>query len=246
MAQIDIARPAPASTGRLVRRLAPVAAIALGIAGFFALGLGDYLTFDALRDNREVLTGFVTQNAVLAVTAFVALYAVSTALSLPGGLVLTVAGGFLFGSVGGTAIVAVGATVGAVTIFLAARTALGDALRAKAGSALQRMEAGFQENAFSYLLVLRLVPLFPFFLVNIVPAFMGMALRPYVLATFVGILPGTFVYASVGAGLGSVFDGMDDFSPAAALTPEVITALVGLSVLSLLPVAYKQVKKRRA
>jgi len=246
MAQIDVARPTPASTGRLVRRLAPVAALALGVAGFFALGLGDYLTFDALRDNREVLTGFVAQNAVLAVAAFVALYAISTALSLPGGLVLTVAGGFLFGTVGGTAIVAVGATVGAVAIFLAARTALGDALRAKAGSALQRMEAGFQETAFSYLLVLRLVPLFPFFLVNIVPAFMGMALRPYVLATFVGILPGTFVYASVGAGLGSVFDGMDDFSPAAALTPEVITALVGLSVLSLLPVAYKQVKKRRA
>ena len=107
------------------------------------------------------------------------------------------------------------------------------------------MAAGFQENALGYLLVLRLIPIVPFFLVNIVPAFLGVTLRTYAFATVVGIIPGAFVFASVGAGLGSIFDSMKEFSPGAALTAEVIAALVGLSVLALLPAVYKMVKMRR-
>ncbi|MGI9414634.1 MAG: TVP38/TMEM64 family protein [Hyphomicrobiales bacterium] len=229
-----------------VKRLAPLAAVAAAIAAAFAFGVQDYLTFDALRENREVLTGFVAQNALSAAFLFMAAYAVATALSLPGGAVLSITGGFLFGTLFGTLWVVIGATLGAVGIFLAARTALGDALRAKAGPWLARMEAGFQENAMSYLLVLRLVPLFPFFVVNLVPAFLGVNLRTFTVATFLGIIPGAFVYVSVGAGLGSVFDQGGEVSASSALTPEVITALVGLAVLSLVPVVYKKIKAKRS
>ncbi len=227
------------------RRLAPAAAILAAIAGAFALGLDEYLSFEALRENREVLMAFTENNAIAAVALFIGAYAISTALSLPGGAILTIAGGFLFGGILGTAWVVIGATTGAVGIFLAARTALGDGLKAKAGPWLKKMEAGFQENALSYLLVLRLVPLFPFFVVNLVPAFLGVNLRTFTLATFIGIIPGSFVFASVGAGLGSVFDSGESFSPASALTPEVIVALVGLSILSLVPVVYKRIKTTR-
>jgi uncharacterized membrane protein YdjX (TVP38/TMEM64 family) len=228
----------------VLRRLIPVVALAAGLGAFFALGLDRYLSFEALRDNRAMLMDFVAGDAALAVALYIAVYAALTALSVPGGAVLTVAGGFLFGAVAGTVYVVIGATIGAVAVFLAARTAIGDLLRAKAGPALRRMEAGFQADAFSYLLVLRLVPLFPFFVVNVVPAFLGVKLRTYAVATLIGIIPGSFVFASVGAGLGSVFDKGEGFTLEGVLTTEVVVALVGLSVLSLLPVAYRKLKRR--
>ncbi len=231
--------------GRQLRRFVPLAVIAAAIGAAFAFGVQDYLSFDALKENRAVLTRFVADHAVLAVVAFVAAYAAATALSLPGGAVLSITGGFLFGTLFGTVWVVIGATLGAVGIFLAARTALGNALKAKAGPWLTKMEEGFKENALSYLLVLRLVPLFPFFVVNLVPAFLGVPLRTYTLGTFLGIIPGTFVYVSVGAGLGSVFEAGGDFTPGSILTPEVVTALVGLSILSLVPVVYKKITARR-
>ncbi|MEC9369347.1 MAG: VTT domain-containing protein, partial [Pseudomonadota bacterium] len=166
-------------------------------------------------------------------------------LSVPGAALLTVTGGFLFGIWVGTAAVVVGATLGATAVFLIARTALGEALRAKAGPAIRKMEQGFRENALSYLLVLRLIPLFPFFLVNLVPAFLGVPLATFVVGTFFGIMPGTFVFISIGAGLGSIFDSMQEFTLKGALTPEVIVALVGLAVLSLIPVAYRTIKARK-
>ena len=239
-------REVPAGNAGALRRILPLVVLGGVIAAVFAFDLDRFLSFEALRDNREFLTGFVQDQAILAAVVFVALYAVSTATSLPGGAILSIAGGFLFGSVFGALWIVIGATIGATALFLVAKTAFGDALRAKAGPWLQKMEAGFQDDAFSYMLVLRLVPLFPFFVVNLVPALLGVRLRTYVIATFVGIIPGSFVFASVGAGLGSVFDSMDTFSPASALTPEVITALVGLAVLSLIPVAYKKIKARRA
>lgn len=243
-----IATTTPTPENRLkatLRRFAPLAVIAAAIAAAFALGIGDYLSFEALRDNRDVLMKLVKEHALLAVIGFIALYAVSTALSLPGGAVLSIAGGFLFGSIIGTIWIVIGATLGAVGVFLAARTALGNALKAKAGPWLKKMEAGFQDNAFNYLLVLRLVPLFPFFVVNLVPAFLGVNLRTFTLATVLGIIPGAFVFASVGNGLGSVFEQGETFSPAAALTPEVITALIGLAILALVPVGYEKLKTRR-
>ena len=229
--------------GRL-KRLLPLGVLAAGIAAFFTFGLDDYLTFDALREHRSELMGFVMQKPVVAVLAFVLLYAVATALSLPGGALLTVTAGFLFGIGLGTGATVVGATIGAIAIYLAAKTAFRDVLTAKAGPTLQRMEAGFKDDALSYLLVLRLIPIFPFFIVNIVPALLGVPLRTYAIGTLIGIIPGTFVFASIGAGLGSVFDRMEAFSLKSALTPEVTIALIGLSVLSLVPVVYKKFKAR--
>ena len=228
----------------MLRRLLPLLAIALAIVGFFALGWDQYLSFEALREHRFTLLDLVAERPLLATFGFVMIYAVATALSLPGGTVLSIAGGFLFGSLAGTAIVVIAATIGATAIFLIAKTALGDALRERAGPWLERMAEGFRDNALSYLLVLRLVPLFPFFVVNLVPAFLGVALSTYVIGTFVGIIPGAFVFVTVGAGLGSVFDRGESFTAEGILTPEIIVALVGLSALAMLPVAYKRLRRR--
>ena len=227
-------------------KLIPLGLFVATIAMIFGLGLHKYLTFDQLRLHRGELMAFVAGMPVKAVALFIAIYAGATALSLPGGAVLTLTGGFLFGIWEGTAAVVVGATLGATALFLLARTLLADMLRAKAGPWLAKMEAGFKQDALSYLLVLRLIPGFPFFVVNLVPAFLGVPLRTFVIATFFGIMPGTFVFASIGAGLGSVFDSMQEFSLKGALTPEVVVALVGLSVLSLVPVLYKKLKGRRS
>jgi len=228
------------------KRLVPLALLGAGIAAFFALGLDRYLTFDELRRNRETLTAFVDAMPILSVLLFVLVYTGAVSLSVPGAAVLTLTAGFLFGIWEGTAAVVVGATAGATLLFLSARYVLGDALRAKAGPWLARMEAGFNEDALSYLLVLRLIPVFRFFIVNLVPAFLGVSLRTFVVATFLGIIPGTFVFASIGAGLGSIFDSAQEFSLGSALTPQVITALVGLALLSLAPVVFKKIKARRA
>jgi len=228
-----------------LRRFLPLAVLLACAALVFALDLDRYITFEFLKSNREILLDFVGRHPVLSGFIFMHVYAVVVALSLPGGAVMTIAGGFLFGSLAGSAMVVVAATAGATALFLIAKTSLGDGLRARAGPWMRRMEAGFQRNAMSYLLVLRLVPLFPFFVVNLVPAFLGVSTRTYVIATFFGIMPGSFVYASVGTGLGSIFDSGEEFSPAGILTPEVIVALVGLAVLAMIPVVYKVIVRRR-
>ena len=135
-----------------------------------------------------------------------------------------------------------GATAGATIVFLIARSALGETLRAKAGPRIRRMEEGFRADALSYLLVLRLIPLFPFWLVNIVPAFLGVPVRTYVLGTFIGIIPGSFVYASVGNGLGAVFEAGGTPDLGIIFEPAILLPIVGLAVLALLPVAYRKVR----
>ena len=227
-------------------RLLPLAVIVGGLVLALAMGWHNYLTLDTLRENREALLKWRDANLLVAAVTFCGVYALVAAFSIPGGAILTIGGGFLFGIWQGTAYVVVAATVGASALFLAARYALGDLLKAKAGGAIRKMEAGFRENALSYLLVLRLVPLFPFWLVNLVPAFLGVRLRTYLLGTFVGIIPGTAVYATVGAGVGAVIDRGEEPNLAAILEPEVLAALIGLAVLSLVPVVYKRMKGRRS
>jgi uncharacterized membrane protein YdjX (TVP38/TMEM64 family) len=227
------------------QRMIPLLILAAGLVAFFLFGLDEYLTFETLRENRAWLLEQVAESALLAAIVYIVLYILVVAFSLPGGAVMTITGGFLFGQWLGTTYVIFAATIGATILFIAAKTALGDVLRAKAGPFLKKMEEGFQENALSYLLVLRLIPLFPFFVVNLVPAFLGVSLRVFVIATFVGIIPGSFVYATVGAGLGSIFDSGEEFSAGSILTTEIVTALVGLAVLALLPVAYKKLKAKR-
>lgn len=227
-------------------QLWPLAVLAAGLVLFFATGANQYVTFEALRENREALLEFVASNALVAGIAYTLAYVAIAAFSLPVGLVASVTGGFLFGSILATAYIVVGATLGATLLFLAAKTSIGDALRAKAGPNIRRMEEGFRENAFSYLLILRLVPLFPFFVVNLAPAFLGVRLPVYMGATLIGIIPGSFVYAQIGTGLGSVFQSGDEFSPDKLVTPQIIVALVGLAVLSALPIVYKKIKARKA
>lgn len=228
------------------RRFVPLMVLLAGLVAFFAFGLQRYMSFEGLRENREVLLAWVQRQELLAGLVYMAGYAIAVAFSLPGGAVMSIAGGFLFGTLWGGIYIWIGATLGATALFLIAKTTLGDLLGAKAGPWLQKMEAGFRANALSYLLVLRLVPLFPFFVVNLVPAFLGVSLTTYVIGTALGMIPGIFVFASVGAGLGSVFDAGQTFSASGILTPQIVIALIGLAVLALIPVVYKKIKARAA
>jgi uncharacterized membrane protein YdjX (TVP38/TMEM64 family) len=164
------------------------------------------------------------------------------ALSIPGGVVLTITGGFLFGTWLGGLCAVTGASLGAAGVFLAARAGLGG-LTQRAGPLLGKLEAGFRADAFNYLLVLRLIPLFPFWLVNLVPALAGVGLPTYLLATFIGIVPGTFVYASLGNGLGAVVEQPD---LGIVFQPSVLLPIVGLAVLALVPVWYKRRRRKQA
>jgi len=229
-----------------LRRLIPVVVIAAGLALFYAFGLNRYVGLDALRAHHAQLEAWTARDPVLAAAAYIVLYTVAVAFSLPGGALLTVIGGFLFGLTLGTAYTVVGATLGSIVIFLAARGAFRKVFAARIGPFVKRMEAGFREDAFSYLLILRLVPLFPFWLVNLVPAFLGVPLGTYALATVIGIVPGTFVFVSIGDGLGAVLaaGGSPDLS--LILQPSILIPLLGLAALAAIPVVYKKVLARKA
>lgn len=234
------------------KRWGPLAAIALLMLVGFARGWHEYFSLSVLIQHRETLGAFIAQNMVLSIAAYMIVYAVVTALSFPGGSFLTIAGGFLFGwfLAGTTTIIA--ATAGATAIFLAARTSLGEALRTRAGPFLAQLAEGFRKDATSYLLFLRLTPIFPFWLVNLAPALFHVPLRTYVVTTLLGIIPGTYAYAVFGSGLDSIIAAQEAANPGCAaagacridtsaiLTPELIIALVALGVVSLIPIALKR------
>ena len=199
----DIKLPQASGRGRLAR-WAPLILIAAAMALVIGMGWHEHLTLERIVIHRALLKKYLAENAVIAPLLYITLYIIVIALSLPAGLVLTLAGGLLFGWFLGGLMAVVSATVGATIIFLAARSSLGEALGEKAGPWLQKLREGFKENALSYLLFLRLVPVFPFWLVNLAPAVLGVPLGTYVLGTFIGIIPGTFAIASAGAGLDSV------------------------------------------
>ncbi|WP_029009131.1 TVP38/TMEM64 family protein [Azospirillum halopraeferens] len=224
-------------------RLAPLAVLAAGLLGVLAAGLHEHLSPDALARHRTALTAFVAANGALAALAYVAVYTLAVAFSVPGATVLTLAGGLLFGVWAATALAVTGATLGAVAVFLAARTAAGGFLRHRAAPWTARLEAGFREHAFSYTLFLRLVPLFPFWLVNLIPAVLGVPLRTYAPATLIGIVPGALVYASVGNGLGAVLDAGGRPDPALMMEPAILLPLLGLAVLALVPVLVRRLRR---
>ena len=226
-------------------RLLPIAIVAGGLGAFFAFGLDQYLGFEALRDHRQTLLAWQSEHYALSAAGYVLLYAAIVAFSIPGAVWMTIAGGFLFGPWAATGYVVVGATVGATALFLAARLVLGEAFRARAGPAVRKMEEGFRKNALSYLLVLRLIPLFPFWLVNLVPAFLGIRVSTFVLGTFLGIIPGTFVYVMVGSGLGAIIDAGTQPNLGIIFEPEVLIPICGLVFLSLIPIAYKRLRRTR-
>lgn len=226
-----------------VRKTAPVGVVLIAIAGAFLFGLDDYLSFDALARNRQALLAMFEQHAVLSVVLFIMLYTAVIALSLPGAVWLSIAGGFLFGTWFAMLWNIVGATAGAVLIFLAARYALADFFHAKVGHHMRKMERDFQENAFNYLLVLRLVPLFPFWLVNLVPALLNVRLSTYTAATVIGIIPGAYVFSSIGNGAAALID--EGVAPdiGVIFRPEILMPLIGLAVLSLIPVLYRKYQR---
>ena len=223
----------------MLKRSIPLLVLMLMLVLFVAFDLGQLLSFETLAEHRAALLAWVDGHAVLAPVVYMLVYFVVVAFSLPGGLVMTISGGFLFGFVAGGIYAVIGASLGATALFLIAKTSLGDYLLAKAGNSIQRMQQGFAEDALSYLFVLRLIPIFPFFLVNLAPAFLGVPLRIYLIATFFGIMPATFIFALAGSGLGSVLDQGKGITVAGVFTPEIIAAFAGLVVLALLPVAYK-------
>lgn len=230
------------------RRCLPLAIIAAGLALGYAAGLQDYLSLTALAEQRDWLKTFVAEHQIGSAVSFVVLYALAVAFSFPAASILTIFSGFLFGWLLGGALTAVAATTGAAAIFLAAKTAFGDVLRKRAGPFASKLADGFARDALGYLFVLRLAPIFPFFVMNIAPAFFDVKLRTYVIATFFGILPGTFAYAWLGQGLDSVI-----VSAAAAgrevsitdlVTPEITIAFLGLAIVAAIPTIVRKVRGR--
>lgn len=239
------ARTATSSRRAWLVRAGVLAAFVAVFAGLWASGATDALSFETLREHRATLKGFVTGHYALTVAVFVVLYCAGVAFSLPGAVWMSIAGGFLFGTFPAAFYIVIGATAGAVAIFLLARTVFREAWAGRMSGAMARMEAGFRRDAFSYLLVLRLVPLFPFWLVNLVPALLGVRLSTYTVATFLGIIPGALVYAGVGNGLDAVFEAGGRPDLGVIWNVEVLGPLVGLALLALVPVGYRAWKERR-
>jgi len=220
----------PSSTGKIIVAVL----IGLGIGAFFYFDLSRFLSLDALKDNRDRLLTFTEANYATAVGLFIVAYAIVTGLSLPGAAIMTLAGGFLFGSLLGMVFVNVGATTGATLAFLAARYLLKDTVEQKFGRWLGPFQEGFAKNAFSYLMTLRLIPLFPFFVVNLVSGLTRVNVGTYVAATALGIIPGSFVYAYAGRQLGTI-NSLKEIA-----SPNVIAAFVLLGLLALVPIVYKR------
>jgi uncharacterized membrane protein YdjX (TVP38/TMEM64 family) len=243
-----------------LRRLVPLVVVVALTAAVLAMGWQRQLSFESLVRHYETLRAFIAAHELSALAAYVALYIAAAALSIPVGVYLTLAGGILFGAVLGGSASVMGATIGAICIFLIAKSAIGDYLLRRAGPLAQKLARGFRADAFSYLLFLRLVPIFPFWIVNLVPALVGVELRTFAAATAIGIIPATFIFAFVGAGLDSVIAAQQAayqsclaaarsdcrlaFQIDTALTPELLAGLAGLGVLALLPVLVRRLRAR--
>lgn len=221
-----------------LKRLLPLALLLAATAAFFAFGGERYLTFSALSRERAELVALTAKLGFLAPIVFVAAYAVVTALSIPVAELLTIAGGFIFGTALGSLCAVIGATAGATLIFLAARAGFAGLL-ASVGPRARRFEEGFRANAFRYLLVLRLIPIVPFWLLNLVAALFGMTVGSFVAATFLGIIPAAVIYASLGAGLQSLAELGRPPGISVLLRPGILLPLVGLAVLVLLAPLYR-------
>ncbi len=240
-----------------LRRLALPAVIVALLAAAWAGGLLDYVSLSVIIANRAFLEAQIAANHVLSLAIYMAVYILLVTISFPGASLLTIASGFLFGGFTGGLASVFSATAGAIAIFLVARSSFGDILERRAGGFVARMAGGFRRDAFSYLLSLRLAPIFPFWVINIVPALLNMRLAPYALATFIGVIPATFAFAYIGAGLGSVIEAQERAQPGCAaagtcsidphslVTPQLLLALAGLAVLSLVPVVVRRGWARR-
>ena len=235
--------------GRRIRwsKLAPLLVVLAGLALIFATGLNRYLSLEMLEAKRVQLQAMVRLHPVLSVLTYAGVYVAVVAFSLPGAMIMTMTGGFLFGPFLGSAAAVIGASTGAVLMFLVARTALGDILRrrAQAGGMVEKIQQGIRENAVSYMLVMRLVPAIPFWLVNIAAGCVRIPLRTYVAATVVGIIPSTLIYSSIGSGLGHVFDRGETPDLKLLFDPRIYLPLFGLAFLSIAPLLVHGWRARR-
>jgi uncharacterized membrane protein YdjX (TVP38/TMEM64 family) len=226
------------------RRLAPLACLLAGGLVLVLLGAHRYLNFATLAANHDWACALVDRAPVAAALAFVATYTGLVALSVPGAALFTMAAGFLFGTCLGTTYAVTAATLGATIVFGAARTGLAG-LAARVGPQLRRIEAGFRQNALNYLLVLRLVPVFPFWFVNLVAGASGMRLSSYVAGTFLGMIPAAFVYASLGSGLGILISEGRPPDLHILFRPGILLPILGLAALALVPVGYRRWRATR-
>jgi uncharacterized membrane protein YdjX (TVP38/TMEM64 family) len=227
----------------LLKRFGPIVLVLVLIGLALVTGVTEHLTLSELKLRRDELQALVQHYPLLSLGVYILVYVAVVSLSLPGALIMTLSGGFLFGPwIGGLA-AATGASLGAAVIFLICRTAVGDALRGKAGSTISRIEEGVRRDAFSYLLTLRLIPVMPFWLVNLAAGFVAIPLRTFLIATVLGILPGSLVYAGLGSGLGHVFASGQEPNLRVIFEPQVLLPLIGLSLLSLLPIVLRRFRK---
>lgn len=229
-----------------VKKYLPIALLVSGLLLAIYFDVHKLLSFEVIGENYSLIKNYIDEQFLLSIIIFAAGYALIVAFSIPGASVLSLMYGALLGTVVSGFLVVISATIGASMIFLAARYAFADTLKERAGPWLSKMQDGFNKNAVSYMLFLRLVPAFPFFVVNIVPAFMGVTLRTYVITTFFGIMPGTFVFASIGNGIGYVLEQGKTPDLSILSSPEILLPLAALGLLSLIPIAYKKIKAGKA
>jgi uncharacterized membrane protein YdjX (TVP38/TMEM64 family) len=220
-------------------RFIPIIIIFIVVIVAFALGWNNYFTLEALNKEHVFLKGYVAEHPFLATIWFILIYIALTSVALPVDTFLVMLGGYLFPEPYSLIYVTISATIGATFLFLAAKTAFEDLFFRWASPFLKKMEKGFKENAVSYILFLRLIPLFPFWLTNIAPAFFGVPLSTYFWTTFVGVIPFAFVFTQVGAGISAILDTHQDLSLATLLNSNMRIALIGLGVLALLPIVLK-------
>lgn len=247
--------PAP-SRAALWKRLWPLALLALGFAAFLLSGASKYLSFDYFLQSREQLSAFTRDHLPLSLLIYAAVYVTAVTLSIPGSLLLTISGGFLFGGWLGGAVTLVSATLGASFLFLIARSSIGQFLARRTGPWLDNLREGFKQDAASYMLFLRLVPVFPFWLVNLAPALLGVPFFTFLWTTALGVIPGTLAYSFAGAGLDSVLQAQRsaqdaclaaggtscklDLSPNALVTKELIIGFAAIGLAALIPVMLKK------
>lgn len=228
------------------RRYLPLAIIVMGLVAAYAAGVQDYISLAVLAEQRDALKQFVADHRIASALGYFVLYALAVAFAFPAASILTIFAGFVFGWFIAGTLTVFAATTGAAAIFLAARSAFGDVLRKRAGPFAARLADGFSRDAFSYLLVLRLAPVFPFFVINIAPAFFDIKLRTYVAATFLGIIPGTFAYTWLGQGLDSVIVAAAgrEISISDLVTPEITIAFLGLAIVAAIPTIVRKFRGR--
>lgn len=238
--EIDLKFVSDSKLFRNISRYGPLLLLLLGLSLCFLYDLTSYFSFPVIKAHHLQLLEQVNNNRLFSAVVYVISYSALVSFSLPGGAMMTIVGGFLFGPMAGALLAVIGATLGANIIFLAARHALLDWSRPRAGSAIFKMREGFKVNALSYLFFLRLVPIFPFFLVNLAPAFLGVKLSTYFIGTFFGIMPGTLIYALVGDGLGAIIEIDANVDLDIIFAPRFLFPLIGLGVLALVPIIWRR------